>query len=342
MVDPASGQVVERIAVGKRPRGVRISRDGQHLLVALSGSPIAGPGVDESKLPPADRSADGIGSVNLTSRQLTRTFPSGQDPEAFDLSPDGKTLYVSNEETAEMSVLDLASGTIRQRVKVGEEPEGVTVRPDGREVYVTCEAENEVVAVDTAALKVVGRMKTGARPRSVVFTGDGATAFVTNENTASVTILDTKAHKPIGAIVIPRTEGSPTPPRPMGAVLSPDGRQVYVSLGRAKSVAIIDVATRKLVRTIENIGDRTWGIDVSPDGQKIYTANGPSGDVSVVDVATGKVDRRIAKQPKYTAKRETPERVIGPATMAVRTPAAAMNDQCPQPVAASSAYTTPF
>ena len=53
VIDPAAGKVVERIAVGKRPRGIRLSRDGKELLVALSGSPIAGPGVDESKLPPA-------------------------------------------------------------------------------------------------------------------------------------------------------------------------------------------------------------------------------------------------------------------------------------------------
>ena len=58
--DPEAGTVVERIAVGKRPRGIRLSRDGKQLLVALSGSPIAGPGVDESKLPPPDRAADGV------------------------------------------------------------------------------------------------------------------------------------------------------------------------------------------------------------------------------------------------------------------------------------------
>ena len=90
-----------------------------------------------------------------------------------------------------MSVLDVTTGTIRERVKVGEEPEGVTVSPDGREVYVTCEGDNEVVAVDTTTLKVVGRMKTAARPRSIVFTKDGATAFVTDENAATVTVIDT-------------------------------------------------------------------------------------------------------------------------------------------------------
>jgi YVTN family beta-propeller protein len=293
VIDPAAGQVVERIPVGKRPRGIRVSRDGATLLVALSGSPIAGPGVDESKLPPADRAADGIGVVDLSARKLVRTLPSGQDPEAFDLSLDGKTLYVSNEETAEMSVLDLSGGTITARVTIGAEPEGVTVRPDGREVYVTCEQDNEVFAVDTTTLKVVGRMKTSARPRSIVFTRDGTTAFVTAENAAAVTILDAVKHAPAGTIALERSKDSPTPPRPMGAVLSPDGRLVLVSLGRAKSVAVIDVATRAVLRTIEGVGDRPWGIDISADGTEAYTANGPSADVSVIDVATGTVKRRI-------------------------------------------------
>src|ERR1700752_2996567 len=77
VIDTASAQVVERIAVGKRPRGIRVSRDGTQLLVALSGSPIAGPGVDESKLPPADRAADGIGVVDLATQELVRNLPGG-------------------------------------------------------------------------------------------------------------------------------------------------------------------------------------------------------------------------------------------------------------------------
>src|SRR5262245_11770175 len=48
VVDPAARSVVQRIAVGKRPSGIRLSPDGKLLYVALSGSPIGGPGVDES------------------------------------------------------------------------------------------------------------------------------------------------------------------------------------------------------------------------------------------------------------------------------------------------------
>lgn len=294
VIDPASGAVEHTIAVGKRPRGIRLSRDGKQLLVALSGSPIAPPGVDESKLPPPDRAADGIGLVDLATRTLVRTYDSGQDPEAFDLSLDGRTLYVSNEETAEMSVIDLQSGTLIKRVPVGEEPEGVTTRPDGAAVYVTCEAINAVVGVDTKTFAVIARIPTAPRPRSIVFTPDGATMFVTGETGNAVSVVDVATHKVAKTITLPASPGAPTPPRPMGAVLAPDGTQVLVSNGRATSVSILDVASRSLVRTIENVGTRPWGIGVSPDGRKVYTANGPSGDVSIVDLATGAVDRRVA------------------------------------------------
>src|SRR6185436_2505117 len=48
VINSESGEVAGRYSVGKRPRGLRLSQDGAQLFVALSGSPIAGPGVDNS------------------------------------------------------------------------------------------------------------------------------------------------------------------------------------------------------------------------------------------------------------------------------------------------------
>jgi YVTN family beta-propeller protein len=293
VVDPNTGQVLARIAVGKRPRGIKLSRDGKLLYVALSGSPRAGPGVDETKLPPADRSADGIGVVDLASRKLVRTVACGQDPEAFEVSPDGKTLYVSNEETAEMTALDPSSGQVLARVPVGREPEGVTVRPDGKFVYVTCEAEDEVVAIDTSTLKAVARIPVGARPRAVVFDKEGVTAFVTDEAGGKVSVFDATTNTAEGDIQMD-VDVSPTMrPRPMGEVLSPDGNRLYVSCGRDGSVAVVDTATRKEVRRLPDVGKRPWGIGISADGKRLFTANGPSNDLSIVDVDTGQVTKRV-------------------------------------------------
>src|SRR5688572_28993446 len=165
IIDPANHEVVATVPLGKRPRGIIASSDGKTIYVALSGSPFAPPGVDESKLPPPDRSADGIGVVDLAQNKLIRVLPSGPDPEQFDLSNDGRLLYISNEDTATASILDISAGSITKTFKVGEEPEGVTTSPDGRFVYVTCEDDAEVVVIDTVASKVVNSFKVGRRPR---------------------------------------------------------------------------------------------------------------------------------------------------------------------------------
>jgi len=292
VVDPERGVVEHRIAVGKRPRGLMRSRDGSRLFVALSGSPIAPPGVDESTLPPPDRAADGIGVVDLATNTLTRTYPSGQDPEAFDLSLDGTRLFVSNEETAEMSVLDLSTGAIVARVPVGEEPEGVTVRPDGKVVYVTCEAENSIVGVDTSTFQVVARVKTAPRPRMIAATSDSRTLFVSGETGNAVSVVDVATHAVTHTLSLVGADPS-NPGRPMGLVFSPDGRRLFVSTGRGQSVSVIDVAGPGVVGTIADVGTRPWGIGISPDGGHVYTANGPSGDVSVIDVAAARVIRRV-------------------------------------------------
>src|SRR5215470_4994445 len=69
IIDAQARSVVARIPVGKRPRGIQLSSDHQRVYVALSGSPIGGPNVDESKLPPPDRRLDGIGVVDLKTRK---------------------------------------------------------------------------------------------------------------------------------------------------------------------------------------------------------------------------------------------------------------------------------
>ena len=65
---------------------MRVSPDGSTLIVAVSGSPKGGPGVDESKLPPADHRRDGIALMDLTRRVLRKTLAGGIDPENFDVS----------------------------------------------------------------------------------------------------------------------------------------------------------------------------------------------------------------------------------------------------------------
>src|ERR1700712_4594064 len=93
VIDSGTSQVIATVPLGKRPRGIHASPDGKTIYVALSGSPIGGPNVDESTLPPADHSFDGIGVFDVKQNKIVRTIPGGSDPENFAVSADGKNLY---------------------------------------------------------------------------------------------------------------------------------------------------------------------------------------------------------------------------------------------------------
>src|SRR5689334_16512246 len=83
VIDASTLEVLATVPLGKRPRGIHASPDGKTVYVALSGSPIGGPGVDESKLPPPDKTADGIGVFDVQQNKLLRLIQSGSDPENF-------------------------------------------------------------------------------------------------------------------------------------------------------------------------------------------------------------------------------------------------------------------
>jgi YVTN family beta-propeller protein len=288
VIDLTRGEVVATIPIGKRPRGLRVSPDGRTLYVAVSGSAKSPPGTDPSTLPPPDRSADGIAVVDLARAEVVRVMESGTDPEAFDLSPDGRLLWVSNEDAGETSVVDVATGRVLHRMAVGGEPEGVTTRPDGEVVYVTSEEDHHVAVIDAERHVVLARVPTGERPRTVVFTPDGARAFVTAENGSAVTVIDARAHRARRTIHIPDPGA-----RPMGAAITPDGATLLVSNGRGGTVTVIDVAREEVVGSIPAVGARPWGAAVTPDGRSLLVACGPADGVAVIDLSTRQVRARI-------------------------------------------------
>ncbi len=287
VIDAANNVVFATVPLGKRPRGVHLSPDRKHIYVALSGSPIAPPGVDEDTLPPPDKTADGIGIVDVERNVFLKLLPVGSDPEEFAVSPDGGKFYVANEDVGVASVVDISSSRIITSLPVGDEPEGVAISPDGKVVYVTSEDDSTVSVIETAGNNLVTSFKVGRRPRVAAFLPDGSRAYVTAENDGTVVVVDPVRHVPLRTI---RLEGDGV--KPMGIAVAPDGKRIYVTTGRFGKVFAIDTSTDQVVGSVD-VGVRPWGIAITPDGKTLYTANGPSNDVSVVDATSLQVTARI-------------------------------------------------
>ncbi len=276
VIDGATDKVMATTALGKRPRGLCASPDGRLLYIALSGSPIAGPGVSEATLPPADKSADGIGVFDVATGQVARVLKGVSDPEQVAVSPDGSRLYVASEDGAALVTLDTQSGAVVGKLPAGDEPEGVAVAPGGR-VLVTSEGDGVVSLVDATAQSLIARIPVGLRPRGLVVTQDGTAAFVSEEAGGSVAKLDLVKHAVAGRLQSPDASD-----RPMGLALSPDGKTLFVTTGRGGHVEAVDTTDLHLIASA-TIGPRPWGVAVSPDGTRVYTADGPANTVHVLD-----------------------------------------------------------
>src|SRR5881628_229647 len=109
VIDGSTDAVVASFPVGKRPRGIHATPDGQRVFVTLSGSPRVAPGVDENRAP-ADKTADGLGLIDR--------WHVGSDPEQFAISKNGKFAFIANEDDASALIVDLNSGQPRGKVKV--------------------------------------------------------------------------------------------------------------------------------------------------------------------------------------------------------------------------------
>src|SRR2546430_8651266 len=214
VIDGTTDGVVANFAVGKRPRGIHATPDGQRVFVTLSGSPRMAPGVEENRAP-ADKTADGLGVIDPVTRKLIDRWHVGSDPEQFAISKDGKFAFIANEDDASALIVDLNSGQPRGKVKVSAEPEGVAVNPTNGEVYVTCEEKGEVFAIDPGQQRVIAKIDTGGRPRSLAFLPNGSRAYVACENGGYVAVIDARLHDLISKIQ------PPTGSLPMGTAVRP-------------------------------------------------------------------------------------------------------------------------
>lgn len=293
VLDTKSATNIATIEVGKRPRGMKLSRDGSRLFVAVSGLPKCPPTVPDEECAKLERDlkADGIAIVDTALRKVIKVLAAGSDPEQFAMSADGKRLYVANEDVGLMSVVDVDAGKVIARVKVGLEPEGVALTPNGRWVLVTNESDSSVSVIDTSTLKVQRTVPVGKRPRDMAFGSNGNIAYVSGEMDASLYRMSVTGDDPVQRLLQLRPEA-----RPMAVVIDAARNRLYLSTGRGGTVAVVDMKEAPRAATLIKeipVGARPWGIALSANGRYLYTANGPSNDVGVVDTQTLTTVKRI-------------------------------------------------
>ena len=91
----------------------------------------------------------------------------GTNPRRLAVSPDGAKVYVTNEGSNNVSVIDASTNKVIGSVNVGMNPYGIAVTPDGKKVYVANSRNSSASVIDTAQNQVLATLNVGNGPNGV-------------------------------------------------------------------------------------------------------------------------------------------------------------------------------
>ena len=218
----------------------------------------------------------------------------------------GAKVFVADEGSDTLTVIDAASFKKLATIPVGRGPHNVQLSPDGKRAWVTTNGERgsgakdehaghgnahepasgqgQIWGIDTETHAVVAKHAVGLHPAHVVLTPNGRYAYVTNGGENTVSVIELPAGKLAATI--------PVGAYPHGVRISPDGREAYVANLKDGSVSIIDTASMKEAARLP-VGKAPAQTGFTPDGRTAFVSLSGEDRVALIDPVARKVLRKV-------------------------------------------------
>ena len=282
--------------------------------VAASGGAVAQPGSREIAFVANAEDAT-VSLVDVAARKELRRIDVNPDrakpsttagtpnfAQDTDVSPDGRTLYVSRGYAGDVAAFDIASGKLLWRTPVDpQRADHMTLSKDGKALFVSALSQHRARRLDTATGRITGEVVTGDTPHDNQVSKDGRRLY--NSSIGNVGLPSDQAASGAGSpyqltIADTRTLKVETQhPFERGIRpwrLAPDEKSLYAQLSDLHGVVAYDLVSRKIVRRLElPIGPRVtsadWvfaaphhGLAMSADGRTLCIAGRASDYAALV------------------------------------------------------------
>ena len=140
------------------------------------------PGAAAGAAPPAVSSPGGPPPGGPRKTWRITNVPAGRGSEGFDVSPDGKQLWVANAQDGTVTIIDVATKKALQTFPVPVRGNRLKITPDGAQVLVSGMASGQskanVVILDFATHKEVKTFDLGGGSAGILIVPDGSRAYV--------------------------------------------------------------------------------------------------------------------------------------------------------------------
>jgi YVTN family beta-propeller protein len=205
--------------------------------------------------------------------------------EPYGLTVVGTKLYIANTLTNNVSVIDTTTNTVVQTINVGIKP--YYVANVGTKVYVTNGASNTVSVIESTTDTVIGTISVGSYPRGIKAYGNYL--YVANYGDPNYSGGNYVSVIDSGTDTVVDTVILPaTVDGPRGVNVL--GGKVYVTGFRSNNVAVINPTTNTVTNVID-VGAGPRGI--AGTGTTLYVENFDDGSISVVNTAINTVEKTI-------------------------------------------------
>ena len=265
---------------------------------------------------PTGASAQVVVTVPI-SPKVTNTGPAtiavGQGPEQLAITPDGKHLYVTNNNGNTVSVIDTATNTVTGTIGVGNYPSAISLTPDGQHLYVTNINGATVSVIRTATNTVTATISVGGHPDALAFNADGTEAVVgihgDNVVPSTVSLINTATNTVQATMVF--GDGQQTSPDGVAIV----GGTVYVTDYQSSVLRSITNLGPHAIQTGIALGGFGLVLPLDPvlssDGTKLYIAErfvtGQGPTVAVVDLPSASLVQQFAVPAGVQEMVESPD-----------------------------------
>ena len=240
---------------------------------------------------PTNISKMGKGGQTIISSS-SRAGTVGQSGVAVDSYPIGvavnpvtKNVYVTNEFSNTVSVIDGITQRVTDTITVGSFPYGVAVNPFNDRIYITNRGSNTVTVIDSPTNTKLSNIPVGNSPVGIAVNPSSNWIYVTNINSGTVSVIDGITNKV--------TDTIPVGKAPYGVTINPLTNKIYVTNIQSSTVSVIDGSINKVITTIP-VGKSPVGVSINTISNMVYVTNHVSNTVSVIDGKTNEVSATIA------------------------------------------------
>jgi DNA-binding beta-propeller fold protein YncE len=250
-----------------------------------------------------------IGVLDINPARAERKGPGATNyAQDTDVSPDGRTIYVSRGYLGDVAAFDLSSAKIQwQRSLNTGRADHMTITADGRSLFVSALMDNRVYRLSAATGEINGHIATGVYPHDVKVSKDGQRLY--NSSLGPLGTLPRSA----GAEPLAEKPGNPfeltiADPQTLAVSdrikldnafrpwhFSKDERLIYAQRSNEHAVVTYDIASRKVIRRLElpvkpGVTSADWdfeaphhGLALTEDGETLCLAGRASDYAALVN-----------------------------------------------------------